>query len=125
VNVGSVAALIGYHAVAYTTSKCGLRGLSRVASLEYGPRGIRVNLVNPGYVETPLVADANPAYLGVSIALTPAGRVATPEDVVAVVLFLLSDRSSFVNGAEISVDGGFAAHGGAKPILDALYGPTD
>jgi 3alpha(or 20beta)-hydroxysteroid dehydrogenase len=125
VNVGSVAALVGYHAVAYTTSKWGLRGLSRVASLEYGPRGIRVNLVNPGYVETPFVADANPAYLGVSIALTPAGRVAAPEDVAAVVLFLLSDRSAFVNGAEISVDGGFAAHGGAKSILDALYPPAD
>ena len=120
VNVGSLAALIGYHAVAYTASKWALRGLSRVASLEYGPRGIRVNLVNPGYVETPLVADASAAYLGVSVDLTPAGRVGTPEDVASLVLFLLSDRSEFVNGAEISIDGGFAAHGGAKVILDAI-----
>lgn len=120
VNVGSVAALIGYHAVAYTASKWALRGLSRVASLEYGPRGIRVNLVNPGYIETPLVADAHPAYVGVSIDLTPAGRVGTPEDVASLVLFLLSDRSEFVNGAEISIDGGFAAHGGAKVIVDAI-----
>jgi len=120
VNVGSVAALIGYHAVAYTASKWALRGLSRVASMEYGPRGIRVNLVNPGYVETPMVADADAAYLGVSVALTPAGRPGAPVDVASVVLFLLSDRSAYVNGAEISIDGGFAAHGGAKVILDAI-----
>jgi 3alpha(or 20beta)-hydroxysteroid dehydrogenase len=125
VNVGSVAALIGYHAVAYTASKWALRGLSRVASMEYGPRGIRVNLVNPGYVDTPLVADASAAYLGVSVELTPAGRVGTPQDVASVVLFLLSDRSEFVNGAEISIDGGFAAHGGAKVILDALDRAAD
>lgn len=49
VNVGSVAALTAYHAVAYTASKRALRGLSRVAALEYGPRGIRVNLIHPGY----------------------------------------------------------------------------
>jgi 3alpha(or 20beta)-hydroxysteroid dehydrogenase len=123
VNVGSVAALIGYHAVAYTASKWALRGLSRVASMEYGPRGIRVNLVNPGYVETPLVADASASYLGVSVSLTPAGRVGTAEDVASLVLFLLSEGSEFVNGAEISIDGGFAAHGGAKVILDALLDP--
>ena len=120
VNVGSVAALIGYHSVAYTASKWALRGLSRVAALEYGPRGIRVNLVNPGYIETPILADAPPAFLQASLDLTPAGRPGTPDEVASLVTFLLSDASAYVNGAEISIDGGYASHGGAKLIVDAL-----
>jgi 3alpha(or 20beta)-hydroxysteroid dehydrogenase len=120
VNVGSVAALIGYHAVAYTASKWALRGLSRVAALEYAPRGIRVNLINPGYIETPILADAPPAFLEASLALTPAGRPGTPEEVASLVTFLLSDSSAYMNGAEISIDGGYASHGGAKVIVDAL-----
>ena len=98
----------------------GAAGLSRVASLEYGPRGIGVNLVNPGYVETPILADAAPGVSG-RIHRPDAGRAGRhAEDVASLVLFLLSDRSEFVNGAEISIDGGFAAHGGAKVILDAI-----
>jgi NAD(P)-dependent dehydrogenase (short-subunit alcohol dehydrogenase family) len=120
VNVGSVAALIAYQSVAYTASKWALRGLSRVASLEYGPRGIRVNLVNPGYIETPILADASPAFLQASLDLTPAGRSGTPDEVASLVTFLLSDASAYVNGAEISIDGGYAAHGGAKLMVDAL-----
>jgi 3alpha(or 20beta)-hydroxysteroid dehydrogenase len=120
VNVGSVGALIAYHSVAYTASKWALRGLTRVASLEYGARGIRTNVIHPGYIETPMLADAAPAFLAASLELTPAGRPGTPEEVAALVVFLLSDRSAYVNGAEISIDGGFAAHGGAKVITDAL-----
>jgi 3alpha(or 20beta)-hydroxysteroid dehydrogenase len=120
VNVGSVAALVAYHSVAYTASKWALRGLSRVAALEYAPRGIRVNLINPGYIETPILADAPPAFLEASLALTPAGRPGTPEEVASLVTFLLSDSSAYINGAEISIDGGYASHGGAKVIVDAL-----
>ncbi len=120
VNVGSVAALTAYHSVAYTASKWALRGLSRVAAMEYGPRGIRVNLIHPGYIETPILADAPPAFLEASLALTPAGRPGTPGEVASLVVFLLSDASAYVNGAEISIDGGYAAHGGSKLIADAL-----
>jgi 3alpha(or 20beta)-hydroxysteroid dehydrogenase len=120
VNVGSVAALTALTSVAYTASKWALRGLTRVAALEYGSLGIRTNAVHPGYIDTPILADANPAFLQASVELTPAGRPGTPEEVASVVAFLLSDRAAYVNGAEISIDGGYAAHGGAKLIADAL-----
>jgi 3alpha(or 20beta)-hydroxysteroid dehydrogenase len=120
VNVGSVAALGGYHAVAYTVGKWGLRGLSRVASLELGPRGIRVNTILPGFVETPMTASAPPAFRAANVAATPLGRAGTPDDVAPLVVYLVSDESAFVSGAEIAVDGGQSAHGGAKPLSDAV-----
>ena len=58
VNVSSLAGLTGYHAAGYTVSKWGVRGLSRVASTELGPRGIRVNAIFPGYIDTPMTASA-------------------------------------------------------------------
>ena len=62
VVVGSVAALTGHYPVAYTASKWALRGLAKAACLELGPRGIRVNTVHPGYIETPMTASASPAF---------------------------------------------------------------
>ncbi len=120
VNVGSVAALTGVTSVAYTASKWGLRGLTRVAALEYGSRGIRTNIVHPGYIETPILDGADPAFLQASLDLTPAGRTGSPEEVASLVVFLLSDQAAYINGAEISIDGGFASHGGAKLIKDAI-----
>jgi 3alpha(or 20beta)-hydroxysteroid dehydrogenase len=120
VNVGSVAALTGHYTAAYTVSKWALRGLSRVASMELGPRGIRVNTIHPGYVETPMTASAPAAFREASIAVTPLGRVGLPEEVAPLVGFLLSDESSYLSGAEIAVDGGQSAHGGAKSLSDAL-----
>jgi NAD(P)-dependent dehydrogenase (short-subunit alcohol dehydrogenase family) len=120
VNVGSVAALTGYPAVAYTASKWGLRGLSHVAALQYGGRGIRTNIVHPGYIETPILADAPQAFLDASLALTPAGRTGSADEVALLVVFLLSDQAAYINGAEISIDGGYASQGGAKVIADWL-----
>jgi 3alpha(or 20beta)-hydroxysteroid dehydrogenase len=120
VNVGSVAALTAHYTVAYTASKWALRGLSRVASLELGPRGIRVNTIHPGYVETPMTASAPPAFKEASLAVASLGRLGTPEDVAPLVGFLLSDESSYLSGAEIAVDGGQSAHGGVKALSDAL-----
>lgn len=122
VNVGSAAALTAHHTVAYTASKWGLRGLTRVAATEFGPRGIRVNAVHPGYIETPMMAAAPPAMLPAQLSLTPLGRVGVPDDVADVVVFLLSAASSYVTGAEIPVDGGYTTHGGAKIIADAIAG---
>jgi len=122
VNVASVAALVGYHAVAYTVSKWGLRGLSRVAGLELGPRGIRVNTILPGFIETPMTAAASPAFRTANIEATPLGRTGTPEEVAPLVVYLISDESAFVSGAEIVVDGGQTAHGGAKFLSDAVAG---
>lgn len=120
VNVGSAAALTAHYPVAYTTSKWALRGLSAAASLELGPRGIRVNTVHPGFIETPMTASAAPAFRAANLAETPLGRAGTVEDVAPLVVFLVSDESSYITGAEIPVDGGYTAHRGAKSISDAL-----
>jgi len=124
VVVGSVAALTGHFPVAYTASKWALRGLAKAACLELGPRGIRVNTVHPGYIETPMTASAAPAFRAANVAETPLGRTGTVDEVAPLVLFLVSDESSFISGAEIPVDGGMTAHGGVKSISDAVAATT-
>ena len=104
VIVGSVAALTGHFPVAYTASKWALRGLAKAACLELGPRGIRVNTVHPGYIETPMTASAAPAFRAANVAETPLGRTGTVDEVAPLVLFLVSDESSFISGAEIPVE---------------------
>ena len=124
VNVGSLAALTGHYTVAYTASKWALRGLSRVASMELGPRGIRVNTIHPGYIQTLMTASAPAAFLDANNAATPLGRGGTVDEVAPLVVFLVSDESSFISGAEIPVDGGQWSHGGAKSLSDALQAAT-
>jgi 3alpha(or 20beta)-hydroxysteroid dehydrogenase len=120
VNVGSVAALSGHYAVAYTVSKWALRGLSRVASLELGPLGVRVNTIHPGFIETPMTASAPAAFRDANLDSTPLGRTGTVDDVAPLVVYLISDESGFLSGADIPVDGGMTGHGGAKLMSDAV-----
>ena len=120
VNVGSSAALTGYYPVAYTASKWALRGVSKIAAMELGRRGIRVNTVHPGYIETEMTAAATPAFREATLRETPLGRSGSVDDIAPLVVFLLSDESSFITGAEIPVDGGLTAHGGVKSISDAM-----
>ena len=119
VNICSVAAVAGHAAAAYTASKWALRGLTRTASLELGSRGIRVNAVMPGLVDTPLMASASPAFTEAALAEIPLGRVGAPADIAPTIVFLVSDDSAYYNGAEIVIDGGLTAHVSHKRIADA------
>ncbi|MFC4785597.1 SDR family NAD(P)-dependent oxidoreductase [Nocardioides sp. MAHUQ-72] len=119
VNICSVAAMAGHAAAAYTSSKWALRGLTRTASLELGGRGIRVNAVMPGLVDTPLMASASPAFTEAALAEIPLGRVGVPADIAPTIVFLVSDDSAYYNGAEIVIDGGLSAHVSHKRIADA------
>jgi 3alpha(or 20beta)-hydroxysteroid dehydrogenase len=124
VNISSVAGLTGHFPAAYTVSKWGLRGLSRVASLELGPRGIRVNTICPGYIETAMTASAPDAFRIANILEVPLGRTGTVDEVAPLVVYLISDESSYISGAEIPVDGGQSAHGGTKSLSDAVRAAT-
>ncbi|MDH2413139.1 SDR family oxidoreductase [Nocardioides sp. CER19] len=119
VNICSVAAMSGHAAAAYTASKWALRGLTRSASLELGERGIRVNAVMPGLVDTPLMASASPAFFAAALAEIPLGRVGVPADIAPTIVFLCSDDSAYYSGAELVVDGGLTAHVSHKRIADA------
>ena len=120
VNIGSIAGLTAHHALAYTVSKWGLRGLTKVAALELAPRGIRVNAVHPGPIDTPISVGADPVFLAATVEQTLLGREGRSEEVAELVVFLLSARASYITGAEIPVDGGHTSHGGTKSIVDAL-----
>jgi 3alpha(or 20beta)-hydroxysteroid dehydrogenase len=120
VNIGSSAALNAHYPVAYTSSKWGLRGLTHVAATELGPRGIRVNIVHPGFIETPMTANAPSAMREAQLALTPLERFGNPDEVARVVVFLLSDAAAYVSGAEIPVDGGSTSSAGVKYMSDRI-----
>jgi 3alpha(or 20beta)-hydroxysteroid dehydrogenase len=120
VNIASIAALTGHFAIPYTASKWALRGLSRAASVELGPRGIRVNAVMPGLMATAMTSDVPQTVADALMDSVPLARAATTADVAAIVLFLLSDESSYLSGLEVPVDGGQMAHGGMKALSDAV-----
>ena len=125
VNVGSIAGLTAHYTAAYTASKWGLRGLTHTAAMELGSRQIRVNAVHPGYIQTPMTASAPPAFLAANETLTPLGRGGQPEEVAELMVFLMSDESRFITGAEIPVDGGQTSGGIAKFLSDAVRPPED
>jgi len=120
VNVGSVAGLTGHYTAAYTASKWGLRGLTRTAATELGPRGIRVNAVHPGYIHTPMTANAPETFYQANLDVTPLGRGGQPDEVAQLMVFLMSDESRFMSGADIPVDGGQVAGGVAKFMSEAV-----
>jgi 3alpha(or 20beta)-hydroxysteroid dehydrogenase len=124
VNICSVAAMSGHAAAAYTASKWALRGLTRSASLELGERGIRVNAVMPGLVDTPLMANASPAFTDAALAEIPLGRVGQVADIAPTIVFLMSEDSAYYNGAELVIDGGLTAHVSHKGIADATRPPA-
>lgn len=109
VNISSVDGMKGANSlVAYASSKWGVRGLTKVAAMELAHKGVRVNSVHPGGVDTVMSNHDNRARSEVDKNYTnvPMQRIGGPEEVAAASLFLASDDSSYINGAEIVVDGG-------------------
>ncbi|MGH7266524.1 MAG: SDR family NAD(P)-dependent oxidoreductase, partial [Candidatus Rokuibacteriota bacterium] len=94
---------------AYVASKAGLLGLTRALALEWGPRAIRVNAIQPGVIATPLTAArrAVPSEVQADLARTALGRLGEPEDLVGMAVFLASAGSAYVTGACFRVDGGW------------------
>lgn len=112
VNISSIDGMKGANAIgAYAASKWGVRGLTKVAALEFGHRGVRVNSIHPGGVDTPMgnPRGAQGAELNKDYTNVPLQRIGAPPEVAHASLFLASDEASYINGAELTVDGGWTA----------------
>jgi NAD(P)-dependent dehydrogenase (short-subunit alcohol dehydrogenase family) len=113
VNCSSISGLIGNPKLAaYDATKFGIIGLTKSAALDYAARGVRVNVICPGTIDTPMVSrmvDAGELSWEDLIANLPMGRVGKPAEIASVVLWLCSSGSSFITGVTIPVDGGFTS----------------
>jgi 3alpha(or 20beta)-hydroxysteroid dehydrogenase len=107
VNISSVAGLRGSPgAIAYSATKWALRGMTKAAAIDLAPRRIRVNSVHPGPIDTEMLKVRTPEQNRERLRLVPMNRMGTAEEVASLVLFLLSDESGYVTGAEVAIDGG-------------------
>ena len=111
VNMSSILGSVANRSSIYTASKHGVNGLTRAAALTYADRGIRVNAVCPGYIDTPMVIRAyanNPQARADAISRHPIGRLGRPEEVAEAAVWMCTDDASFVTGHLMSVDGGYS-----------------
>lgn len=112
VNVASVLGAVAFaQSPAYTAAKHGVVGLTQAAALEYATHGIRVNAVGPGFIHTSMIAslEKDGAANAMLVSAHPMGRLGRAEEVAELVLWLVSDRASFVTGSYYPVDGGYLA----------------
>ena len=109
VNISSVDGMMGMAGmVAYVASKWAVRGMTKTAAAEFGRRGVRVNSVHPGGVDTPMIRDMRLPDEVMALNV-PLGRVSTPDEIAPLVVFLASDESGYCTGAEFVIDGGMIA----------------
>lgn len=108
VNIASILGQVGTaNSPAYVAAKHGVVGLTKTAAIEYAKEGIRVNSVGPGYIKTPLLDVLDEDTLEVLKDMHPIGRLGEPEEVAEIILWLASDKASFVTGNYYAVDGGY------------------
>ncbi len=111
INMASILAQVGFaNSSAYVAAKHGVVGLTQNAAIEYAKQGVRVNAVGPGFIRTPLLdQNLDKKQIKAIADLHPMGRLGTPEEVAELVLWLASDKSSFVTGSYYNIDGGYLA----------------
>ena len=112
INISSIYGIVGSEtSAAYHASKGAVRIFTKAAAIQYASEGIRVNSVHPGFVDSPMTAASHalPEVHDLRVGRTPLGRMGTPEDIAAGILYLASDESSFVTGSELVIDGGMTA----------------
>lgn len=110
INCGSIHSWVGKSGITgYAASKGAVKLLTQTLAIDYASKGIRVNAVSPGYIDTPLLKDMNAEMRAELVKLHPIGRLGRPEEVANAVLFLASDKASFINGISLLVDGGYVA----------------
>ena len=112
VNMASILGQVGFGgAPAYVAAKHGVVGLTRSAALDYAKQGIRVNAIGPGFIQTPMISsvDSDPTMHSALVAMHPIGRLGQPEEVAELVMWLSSNKASFVTGSYYAVDGGYLA----------------
>jgi 3alpha(or 20beta)-hydroxysteroid dehydrogenase len=113
VNISSISGMVANYGapnVAYVASKFAVRGLTKATAMEYARNNIRVNSVHPGFIMTPMMVEATDEKGGDAMSLIPLGRIADPQEVTNLVLFLASDESSYITGSEHVIDAGMTAH---------------
>jgi 3alpha(or 20beta)-hydroxysteroid dehydrogenase len=121
INVCSVLGLLGgRNNAAYTTTKWALRGLTKTAAIELGSLGIRVNAVHPGYISTPMLAETAPDRPDAYYEYLPLGRAGVGSEIADLMVFLASEESRYITGADFAIDGGMTTGTGPRTNFPTL-----